>query len=93
MAPYYVCAKCNIRYEPKRNRSATEMRPKKNGVYVIEMADFGPYKVWHADLWECPKCGHLTIAGFGTEPMAEHYDEKFQKVLECAKASDYVYYC
>lgn len=93
MAPYYVCAECDIRYEPKRSASATEMRPRKNGVYVIEMADFGPYKVWLADLWECPKCGHQTIAGFGIEALAEHYEAKFQGVLEMAKTSDHAYYC
>ena len=93
MAPYYVCAKCDIRYEPKNNRSATEMRPKKNGVYVIEMADFGPYKVWLADLWECPRCAYQVIGGFGLEPLAEHYEDSFAKHLETAKASDHVYYC
>lgn len=89
MSPYYVCAMCNKLYEPK----GTEMRPKKNGVYVIEMAEFGPYKVWLSDLWECPKCGHQVIAGFGIEPVAEHFEEKFAKALETAKASTHVYYC
>lgn len=93
MAPFYVCAKCNIKYEPKNNISATEMRPKKNGVHVIEMADFGPYKVWLADLWECPKCRHRVIAMFGLEPLAEHYEDNFAGILEMAKASDHVYYC
>ena len=93
MAPFYVCAKCENKYVPRLTGLGNEMKPKKNGVHVIEMADFGPYKVWLADLWICPKCGHKTIAGFGVEPLAEHYEEKFAKILEVAKASESVYYC
>ena len=50
MAPFYVCAKCENKYVPEDTGLGTEMRPETNGVYVIEMADFGPYKVWRADL-------------------------------------------
>lgn len=80
MAPYYACAKCN-----------TVMRCEKNEVYVIEMADFGPYKIWFADLWICPGCGNEVIAGFAVEPLAEHYEDHFQKWLARAEASDYCY--
>jgi hypothetical protein len=81
MAPHYVCAECEI-----------EMRPKTNCVYVIEMATFGPYKVWEADLWRCPNCGHETIAGFALEPLAEHYEDRFQEILKTAKHSGRCYY-
>lgn len=89
MAPIYVCPNCGSG-EKVRGR---EMSPKKNGVYVIEMADFGPYKVWMADLWECPRCAYQVIAGFPPVTLAEHYEDSFAKHLETAKASDHIYYC
>lgn len=92
MVPFYVCAKCENKYVPRTTGLGTEMRPETNGVYVIEMADFGPYKVWLADLWVCPKCGHKTIAGFGLVAIAEHYQDGFAKTLEIAEASNAVYY-
>lgn len=58
-----VCAKCQV-----------DMRCKKNGVGVVDMADFGPCQVWDADLWECPKCGFQVVAGFGQKPIAYHYE-------------------
>lgn len=82
MAPYYVCAECN-----------EQMRPEKNGVYVIEMADFGPYKIWMADLWACPECTHEALVGFGLKPLAEHYQEGFKEMLKKVKASGRCYYC
>lgn len=82
MAPLHVCANC-----------ARVLRCEKNDVYVIEMADFGPYKVWYADLWKCPKCDHKFITGFGLECVSEHYEDDFPKWLERALASGYHYYC
>lgn len=66
----YVCAKCS-----------REMRPKKNEVYILEMASFGPYKLWMADLWGCHSCGSELIAGFAQNPLIEHYNPKFAEVL------------
>lgn len=82
MAPYYACVKCK-----------KQMRCEKGGVFVIEMADFGPYKIWRADVWVCPDCRQETICGFGVAPLAEHYEDRFAKILEDAKASGRVYYC
>ena len=82
MAPYYVHPKCK-----------TQMRCKKNEVYVIEVATFGPAAIWSADLWACPTCNERMIAGFGISPIAEHYQPGFEELLEKVKASDHVYYC
>jgi hypothetical protein len=91
MAPFYVCAKCENEHVP--SGLGSEMKPERNGVYVIEMADFGPYKIWMADLWICPKCGHKVIAGFGVTCIVEHYQPNFAGWLESARASGAVYYC
>jgi primosomal protein N' len=80
MAPLYMCAECQV-----------EMRCKTNEVYVIEKATFGPCNVWSADLWQCPQCGHKTIAGFGLEPLAEHYQDRFEGILAKARDSGQYY--
>lgn len=54
------------------------MRPKKNSVTVEElMEDGAPYRLWDADLWECPECETQIIAGFAQEPFAEHYQPSY----------------
>ena len=71
MMSHYICVKCQ-----------KQMRPEKNGVFVLEKADFGPYQIWHADLWKCPQCEVEIIAGFGARPYAEHYEPGFTGFLE-----------
>ena len=67
-----VCVTCQV-----------ELRCETNGTTVIETASFGPYKVWDADTWKCPKCGVEIIAGFGNKPIREdHYAEDFPAWLE-----------
>jgi hypothetical protein len=54
------------------------MRVKKNSVTVEELLEDGaPYKLWDADLWECPDCGVEVITGFGARPLAEHYQTEY----------------
>ena len=36
-----------------------------------------PYKLWAADLWECPDCGAQVLTGFGAGPINEHYRPDF----------------
>jgi hypothetical protein len=74
--PKLVCVDCEI-----------ELKPQDNGIYVIETASFGPYKIWSADVWVCPQCKHEVVAGFGNGPLAEHYQDKFAELLEKIKAS------
>ena len=69
-----VCATCRI-----------ELRPKTTDIIAVEMAGFGPYKLWHADLWECPQCHIRVVLGFAHRPFAEHYEPEFADVLAKAK--------
>jgi hypothetical protein len=56
------------------------MRVKKNSVTVEElMTDGSPYKLWDADLFECPACGATVITGFGQKPMAEHWQPMYAR--------------
>ena len=54
------------------------MRVKKNGVTVEELLEDGsPYKLWDADLWECVGCGVEVVSGFGSQPIAEHWQPNY----------------
>ena len=54
------------------------MRMKKAGVVVEEHREGGkPYKIWQADLWECPTCGHECILGFAAKPSAQHFEDHY----------------
>ncbi len=64
-----VCVKCRV-----------DMRPEMNGVGLLDMAAFGPYKVWDADLWKCPECGVEVVVGAGQHAIAHHNDGNFDKV-------------
>ena len=58
--------------------------PLKNDIVVLETMDdlMVPYKLWAADLVQCPKCKHRLITGFGRQQFAEHYEPDFQSQLE-----------
>ncbi len=72
--PKIICCDC-----------AVELRPDKTGVPVVEMAEFGEYRIWEADRWSCPKCGHRVIAGFSDRPSSEHWRPGFAEELERAQ--------
>ena len=78
--PKSICVKCEV-----------EIVLVKNGIFVIEMFLHPPqpYKIWSADLWECPTCQHQTVVGFGVTPLAEHFEDKFPAILERAQKSKF----
>lgn len=53
-----VCTNCEI-----------EFRPFKNGVELVDYAEYGPYKMWEADEWQCPSCHVKVITGFAEQPI------------------------
>lgn len=72
-------------------------RMKKSGVWFVESMpgpghtrpepgtaeprSWVPYKVWVADLWACPGCGHEVLSGFGSGPVSEHYMPGFAEAM------------
>ena len=67
-----------------------EMVPDKNGVPAVEMASFGPYKLWQSDRWKCPKCGFKVLSGF-SDGWVEHSEARFPLELNRAQANpDYI---
>lgn len=63
---------------------AQQFVPLKNEVGVIEtMGDNEvPYKLWSADLLECPDCKFKLIDGFGQTQIAAHYEPDFKHLVE-----------
>lgn len=78
-----VCVKCQC-----------EFQVCKVGTQVIEMAVFGPYKIWEADMLKCPGCGMEIVAQFAERPVSEHYRPEFDVLLASVKqqASDRIVY-
>ena len=66
-----------------------QFQPHENGVYVVDMCGDPPhpYKVWHADTWQCPICHQVVAAGFGQTPLREHYENGFDEWFAKIKAS------
>lgn len=71
--PAPVCLNCNLEYKLK-----------KSGVFAVEHFSQPPrpYKIWSADLHQCPGCGHKILKGYGSHCMAEHFQPKFQEMLD-----------
>lgn len=69
-----VCSKCEV-----------ELKCRKNGVFVIEYADSGPYKIWEADEYECTVCGIRVVTGFGQQAISEHWMSSFDMWLSRAE--------
>ena len=54
----------------------TQFRIKKNGILTVDMFQDPPepYEAYEGDMWECPGCKTQVIAGFGTVPIAVHFE-------------------
>jgi hypothetical protein len=69
-----VCVKCHC-----------ELRPETNGVGILDIAEWGPYELYDADLWKCPSCGIEVVGGFALSPISAHYNANFQKMIDSYK--------
>jgi hypothetical protein len=50
---------------------------------AAQKEDWRPYKLWMADLCECPGCGaKILITGPGQRPVAEHYQAGYQETRQ-----------
>lgn len=57
----------------------------KIGIYLVEMVEDRPYRIWSADLCTCPRCGVEIVARFGSRCISEHWMPDFpgwMKVVE-----------
>lgn len=91
--PKPACVKCQCFYRPKRN-DVRVLEAMPNGLAPRDLAPdlnirgrrfpeyWQPYKLWAADLWECPDCGHELIAGWGGMPYLERHHPGFETHAE-----------
>ena len=75
-----LCVKCSKAYVTKKQE-----------VVVNELAHFGSYKLWEADLKECPVCHNQIISGFAQMNSSEHYQIGYKEKLEKAKEKGILY--
>ena len=70
--PKNICVKCEV-----------EFKPFENGVIVAEMFQNNTalYRLWSADLWQCPKCGYQIVSGYGNHAYAEHFEQNLEKII------------
>ena len=60
-----------------------------NGIFLVEMfcSPPEPYKVWSADLWQCPNCKDKVVSGRGDNPLMHHFQDGFSEYLAELRAS------
>ena len=74
-------------------RCQTKFRNIQSGVTVVEMFldPPQPYKLWLADLFECPSCRARIVSGFANRAYVEHYEQDFAEKYAALAAKDTFY--
>ena len=83
-----VCVKCQKAFQPYHN-----------GAYLVELYanNKAVYKIWHCDIWICPKCGAKIVCGFGNNPFLTNIDgeencRNFIKEIEEKESKEWIVY-
>ena len=63
------------------------MEQVKIGLYCASMFSDPPqpYKIWAADKYQCPICGHEVLSGYGDRALMEHFQEGFEEYVKRIK--------
>ncbi len=94
--PKPACVRCKCFYRVKTNGvRVIEGMPNGTGGSNEEIrgrrrpSAWQPYKLWVADLWECPDCGHELVSGWGQQLVLERHHEMFgHKLLADLEVND-----
>lgn len=88
-----ICVKCRVFFHPKKNdywftegMPTVTDAPKGNE----SPESWKPYKIWAADLYECPVCMAQILSGFGKEPIKVHHEEDFEDMRLRLKATQFM---
>lgn len=85
--PKPACLKCQCFYRPLKNgvyviEGAPYVLPGESAIRPPEEirgrrrpGAWKPYKLWCADLWECPDCGHQLVAGWASTPAVVRHED------------------
>ncbi len=91
-----VCVPCQRFYRMvKAGFYFIEGMPKENPASpgTSEPEKWTPYKLWVGDKWKCHGCGHEILSGFGSGPIAEHFQTDFAQQAKDHKADYQVNDC
>lgn len=91
--PKPCCLRCQCFYRPLKNgvrvlenmpvvpHGADRVRDNEEIRGRRSPGEWAPYKLWVADLWECPDCGHQLVTGFGGGPVVERHHAEFNQTI------------
>jgi hypothetical protein len=67
----YICGECGLFLNPlQANVALLEKIGNENKKIG------GPYRLWEADLWGCPGCGHQVVVVSADRPMLEREEPR-----------------
>lgn len=69
-----VCGKCGLFMDPQRANVALLEK-----IGAVEKGIGGPYRLWEADVWRCPGCGHEVVVVSGDRPMVERDEPRLTR--------------
>lgn len=72
-----ICPACHV-----------QMKTTKIGQPVELMTVDGPYQLFMADQYGCPKCGHEVISSLGPAPISEHYRPEYPEIRARLEAAE-----
>lgn len=89
-----ICVPCQRFFEPKKNdywfTEGAPIREKRDAAPgTAEPENWRPYKIWAADLYECPGCKAQILSGFGREPIAISHQIGFKEKMESLGADQF----
>ena len=47
------------------------------GAFLEQMTEQGPYRIWCADVFQCPGCHVMAAAGFGKQPYMRRQEADY----------------
>lgn len=80
----YICVKCEKEVMPAKIGVTVEEHRKEEQSRGLPPL-WAAYKIWTADVLQCPECGAQILAGFPDRPVAHHHEENYaeeQKKME-----------
>ncbi len=70
----YICGECGLFLNPLQANVALLEKIGNENKNIG-----GAYRLWEADLWGCPGCGHQVVVVSADRPMVERDEPQFHK--------------
>ena len=85
----HACMACQEQYVPLKNDIFVAQTEIVVGNVTLDQTI---YKLWCADLLECPGCHHIIISGYGQEPVSTWHEKDHREVIERARSTGHLFY-